>query len=56
MEKVYQNLEMTKMKSSWVGALDPREIVDEAMRQADKAFKQSEDSWRQLEANGWVEP
>jgi HEAT repeat protein/beta-lactamase regulating signal transducer with metallopeptidase domain len=38
-------------------ALDPRELVDAAMRQADKAFKQYDDNWRQLEQDkGLPEP
>jgi hypothetical protein len=52
MTKVYNEIEKTKATS--LGSLDPREMVDEAMRQADKAFKQYEDSWRQLEqAKEW---
>jgi vesicle coat complex subunit len=58
MEKVHKQVAKAHQEmNSWsLGPLDPREMVDEAMRQADKAFKQYEDSWRQLEANGWVEP
>ncbi len=54
MARVYQDLENERNRSwSW-GSLDPHEMVDAAMRQADKAFKQYEESWRQLEQKGWT--
>ncbi len=57
MAKVYQDLgHETNWSWSW-GSLDPHEMVDAAMRQADKAFKQYEENWRQLEqGKGWWQP
>jgi HEAT repeat protein/beta-lactamase regulating signal transducer with metallopeptidase domain len=55
MTRVYQDME--KASAAFHGSLDPREMVDAAMRQADKAFKQYEESWRQLEqGKGWPQP
>jgi hypothetical protein len=44
--------------SAWDSdSLDPREMVDAAMRQADRAFKQYEDNWRHFEQDkGLPEP
>jgi hypothetical protein len=57
LSKLHLDFEKASAAAWYTDSLDPRELVDAAMRQADKAFKQYEDNWRQLEQDkGLPEP